>query len=568
MKICERCQKEHGDNEEHIAGKDGVCASIVTHNDSVVRAAGTSEGAKKGWEKRGGTFGDWFNENKDSDEMHEDFANHVLEMKQMGFKHKKFKDWAKDRHAAVEASEISGPASTEVVHCRASSAAGEKLGASENWVAGNRVEFMFMPAGVHTICAGFRKGSIELTVACDQATVEAVQASLDGWRQERPKQEPFACVEHRETEASLRISASCGFSWRDDGVYLAAEPTTLGAQNVNGKVHRSWSPSFTTDADYSRATDQSGTLVFPEGVRGSRSNPAQITGIDFCCGTITNKPAFREMSPVKSREAVLASGTEETIQATWSDAARVAAAHARELSRLAHEEPIKRSMDGKPKADPDAYGVTKQAHSASGKTKLSETDGRGAGRHMDSHNYAAYMHTEAAKAHKKAGDSFMSELHTKAATAHREATSELWKENNKASDTTSSDTIAAHCKENLLRDVPDATKAEIAAYEKCIEDGGAHSDAVYELRKERKNGFVSTAEKPTLDSIFTKVNASLTTANRLAEENGVAKLTAQDVYERHSVRAGAPVGNKNAGGPHKLTVSRVGVGGHLSILPF
>ena len=194
-------------------------------------------------------------------------------------------------------------ASDDVIHCRATSSAGPALGASAAWEVGVPVSFMFMPAGTHTITAGFRKGSIELTVQCDESTAKAVQASLDAWRAERPKQQPFGCIEHREHEASVCVSASCGFEWKEDGVYLAAEPTSLGANNVNGKVHRSWSPSFTTDADYAKATEDGGTLRFPEGVRGSRSNPAQITGVDFCVGTLTNRPAFIEMKPVKAREA-------------------------------------------------------------------------------------------------------------------------------------------------------------------------------------------------------------------------------------------------------------------------
>jgi hypothetical protein len=193
--------------------------------------------------------------------------------------------------------------SADVIHCRATSSVGPALGASAAWEVGVPVSFMFMPAGTHTITAGFRKGSIELTVQCDESTAKAVQASLDAWRAERPKQQPFGCIEHREHEASVCVSASCGFEWKEDGVYLAAEPTSLGANNVNGKVHRSWSPSFTTDADYAKATEDGGTLRFPEGVRGSRSNPAQITGVDFCVGTLTNKPAFIEMKPVKARES-------------------------------------------------------------------------------------------------------------------------------------------------------------------------------------------------------------------------------------------------------------------------
>lgn len=312
----------------------------------------------------------------------------------------------------------------EIVKCNTN---GAKLN-SELWRPGVPVSIMWMPAGVHTIVAGFRKGSIELTVQCDKETADAVQASLEGWRAERPKQENFACIEHRETEASFRVSASGGFSWRNDGVYLAAEPTTLGAQNVNGRIHRSWSPSFTTDADYASATERDGVLMFPEGARGSRSNPAKITGVDFCVGTLTNKPAFREMSPVKAK-------------------------------------------DGK---DAD-YNRTNGGNQAT------------------------------------------------------------------------NEELAI----SFRNDVPDYTEAELLVYCNRIRKGGSHMEAVTEARATRK-AKSTASEKPTLDSIFAKTHKATETANSIAESHGVVKLTAADVYERFSVKAGAPVGNKNAARPHKF----------------
>lgn len=194
-------------------------------------------------------------------------------------------------------------ASADVIHSRASWSSTDRL-ADSTWVCGKATSFMFMPSGQHTICAGFRDGSIELSVNVTPETAKRVQASLDAWRAERPRQQPFGCIEHREHEASVCVTASCGFEWKEDGVYLTAEPTSLGANNVNGKVHRSWSPSFTTDADYAKASRdvETNCLRFPDGVRGSKSNPAEITGIDFCLGTLTNRPAFIEMKPVKGSE--------------------------------------------------------------------------------------------------------------------------------------------------------------------------------------------------------------------------------------------------------------------------
>ena len=308
-------------NANDNGGGDKVTAAWS----DAVQAAGTSEGAKKGWEHRGHLLSQY--KDNESSNYHSENAQLLAEnfghpeeaeiARQYVALHKRLGEATKSgiafqgemsgkyyKHILPPAKASSATVS-DVVHCRASgSAAGAKLGESKAWAVGEPVEFMWMPAGVSTICAGFRGGSIELTVRCDEATAEAVQASLDEWRKERRYQEPFGCVEHREQEASVRVTAACGFKWNGDGVYIAAEPTTLGATNVNGRVHRSWSPSFTTDADYAKAKEENGVLVFPDGVRGSRSNPASITGVDFCVGTLTNKPAFHEMRPVKAKEAV------------------------------------------------------------------------------------------------------------------------------------------------------------------------------------------------------------------------------------------------------------------------
>jgi len=335
---CNNCGLEHEDWLEHTSYEHlGVKACLVSLKRSeVVKAAGTSEGAKKGWEGRKVGFSVPENEHEANHHMDvvEDRGERVLVQHNSGFEHLRIKP--QSVHLKSELKLLATDSiTTDVIHCRATSSVGPALGASAAWEVGVPVSFMFMPAGTHTITAGFRKGSIELTVQCDESTAKAVQASLDAWRAERPKQQPFGCIEHREHEASVCVSASCGFEWKEDGVYLAAEPTSLGANNVNGKVHRSWSPSFTTDADYAKATEDGGTLRFPEGVRGSRSNPAQITGVDFCVGTLTNRPAFIEMKPVKAREGALvtlstgeqievpygnvvtAAGTSEGVKKSW-----------------------------------------------------------------------------------------------------------------------------------------------------------------------------------------------------------------------------------------------------------
>ena len=178
------------------------------------------------------------------------------------------------------------------------------------------VDFMYMPAGVHTINAGFRNGSINLTIQVDpQRDASVCQASLEQLTKETPKQKAFGCFEHEEKTASVWANR---FLPKGDGIYLEATPSKAGADAVNGRNHRSWSPSFNTDAEYGKCQCRScdkgvkacecekPSLYFPEGAKGSASNPAKIAGVDFCLGTLTNKPAFRAISPVKAKQVVQA----------------------------------------------------------------------------------------------------------------------------------------------------------------------------------------------------------------------------------------------------------------------
>ena len=97
----------------------------------------------------------------------------------------------------------------------------------------------------------------------------------------------------------------------------------------------------------------------------------------------------------------------------------------------------------------------------------------------------------------------------------------------------------AHCRATLLQDVPDATAAEVKFYEEFCDGGGAHSDAVIKIRSERANGFKTGAsERPTPDTIAARHAAKVAEANRIAEANGAAKLTAADVYEKFAPAKG------------------------------
>jgi len=187
---------------------------------------------------------------------------------------------------------------------------------------------MYMPAGVFIANgASYRGKGVVLAVKVDPTeTAEQLRTSLRALVAQNPKQAPFGCIEHREEDASVWAS---DFVARETGVYLVAKPSSLGESHVNGQIHRGWSPSFTTDAEYDKAVLKGNVLYFPEGVRGSVSNPARVTGTGFCVGTLTNKPAIKNLDPVTASEFVDPDVTVQGVPApgpvTQSSGARVMA---------------------------------------------------------------------------------------------------------------------------------------------------------------------------------------------------------------------------------------------------
>ena len=197
---------------------------------------------------------------------------------------------------------------SEIIRCRAQS--GTVIQPTRPWRVGEPVRFCYCPEGLHTITAGFRASdTITITVTVDAETPRLLQAAFDNMVR-GTDQEPFGDEDHEGRKATLRFPASTRFTWGNlrgvDGVIVSgAEPTSYGAESVNGKVYRSWSPEFTTDADFAQAACERGHWSFPAFVRGSSGNPAKITGVNFCVGALTNKPAFRAMPAVKAKQADL-----------------------------------------------------------------------------------------------------------------------------------------------------------------------------------------------------------------------------------------------------------------------
>lgn len=202
------------------------------------------------------------------------------------------------------------PAAGQVVRCQGSTATIAMSGELPT------SDFQWMPGGKTNITATYGGKPITLCVECDEDTAGIIQKSFEAAVKASPRRPPYGCVEHREEEAAFHPVA---FKWSDDpepGIMCTAEWTPLGTRNVRGKIHTSFSPSFTTDAEYSKATcggcDKlaarckcpDGTVQFPEGVRGSESNPARVTGVSpRSVGSLTNWPAFKNILPVRAKQA-------------------------------------------------------------------------------------------------------------------------------------------------------------------------------------------------------------------------------------------------------------------------
>lgn len=218
---------------------------------------------------------------------------------------------------------------SNIIRCRAQ--AGTVIQPSRPWTVGEPVSFIYAPEGLHTITAGFRANdTITITVDIDEETPSVLQAAFNDM-EHATSQEPYADEDHEGRKATLRFPARTRFTWGNirgvEGVVVSgAEPTSYGAESVNGKVYRSWSPEFLTDADFSQAVCEGNHWTFPAFVRGSTSNPAKISGVSFCVGGLTNRPAFRAMPAVKAKQADLNRRCSPQVEAVFAALSRRRAA--------------------------------------------------------------------------------------------------------------------------------------------------------------------------------------------------------------------------------------------------
>ncbi len=323
----------------------GLPASFKAKGEDVseqgkVTAAGTSEGARKGWEERLLHI---------STQAHE--LKRQLEAIESGKEHSGDEELEKHRsalwqhldnaqgrsmtlrdHARKLTRKANAPlyvdpdgnphyasdaSSCSVIHCKDESFA---VKAKKVWAVGQPAEFQWMPGGTRTITASYGRGKqnvpIELCVRCDAEAAKAVQSSFEAIKGANPRRPPYGCIEHRAEE---RAFEPLRFSWKDDpepAIYCECEPSELGARNVNGKIHTSFSPTFDTDAEYDTlacsgcneglgkcSCSEKHVFRFKTGARGSAANPARVTRLDAqSVGSLTNWPAFKDILPVAASE--------------------------------------------------------------------------------------------------------------------------------------------------------------------------------------------------------------------------------------------------------------------------
>jgi hypothetical protein len=207
------------------------------------------------------------------------------------------------------------------VECRSSGV----VMAKKRWDSSAPIDFMWMPAGRHTITASYGRGSqnvpIELTVMCDEGGANNVANSFTQIRANSPRRPPYICIEHKAQE---RAAEPVGFKWgtikhdggEDSGIICTCQPSAMGEQSVNGNIFSSFSPTFDTDAEYDTLAcsgcnqglggctcSERHVFRFKTGARGSAANPARVTRLDAqSVGSLTNWPAFKDILPVAASE--------------------------------------------------------------------------------------------------------------------------------------------------------------------------------------------------------------------------------------------------------------------------
>ncbi|HMJ92342.1 MAG TPA: phage protease, partial [Candidatus Acidoferrum sp.] len=134
---------------------------------------------------------------------------------------------------------------------------------------------MVMPGGVHKITASRDGKPVTVVVSVGPEAAFALQSALEAHRAAGP-QRPWFDFDHAKGPASAWPMA---FEWRNSptpGVYAKVEWSKAGAEAIEGKMYRAFSPVFFVDAN----------------------KPARVNGAPMNMGALVNDPAFKDISPI------------------------------------------------------------------------------------------------------------------------------------------------------------------------------------------------------------------------------------------------------------------------------
>lgn len=156
------------------------------------------------------------------------------------------------------------------------------------------MKMLYLPKGTHRIHAEFsgpasryKQIEIEFYVRVKKSAVKSLTRSLAESDANLPMQGPYI-----DSDGMKKKSAGFNprFEWSDRGVELYFDPDT-GA-DFSGKY---MGANFMCDADYKRAKMDGDKMIFRKGLRGSKSNPAEVTGCDFVVAHLTEHPSFKKL---------------------------------------------------------------------------------------------------------------------------------------------------------------------------------------------------------------------------------------------------------------------------------
>lgn len=134
---------------------------------------------------------------------------------------------------------------------------------------------MWMPGGLHALVATRGDAPVQLRLCVDKETARVLQNQWE-FHSSASRQRPFFDFDHRGEAASAWPTAFVWLEQPEPGVYARVEWSAAGAEAVNGRIYRAFSPSFLIDD----------------------GDPARVTGAPLNMGGLVNDPAFQQMRPL------------------------------------------------------------------------------------------------------------------------------------------------------------------------------------------------------------------------------------------------------------------------------